>query len=198
MRTKSTFVLAMLIALLLSIGGVNAQWFYFDTTANLDISQELEYTLSEYQFGPEVVLPDKEAALGENHHAVVTNVTDHISYGLNADGKKSIVKKLIFEEGYRVVYSQQKVSNGNLKQMLVSGDGSGKVQFAVAYQSYDCLITYTFLDTYLDSESASQGKLIDVYKTETVYDLTQEKWIAARSYLGTAPVKRITVENKSF
>ena len=198
MNFKHLLALIMVIASLLSVGGVSAQWIYLDANANLDISEELDLTLSQYEFAPEEVLPDKEAELGQNHYQLVNNIVNHVTYGLNADGKKSIVKKLLLEDNVGVVYSEQQVSGGNLKKMLVQDSSSDLVQFAVAYQNYDFLIAYTFLDTYLTSSNANSGKIIEVYKTEIIYDTTQGKWIATRSYLGTAPVKRVTASNKQI
>ena len=61
MNFKRLLALIMVIACLLSVGGVSAQWIYFDASANLDINEELELTLSQYEFEPEEVLPDEEA-----------------------------------------------------------------------------------------------------------------------------------------
>ena len=197
MNFRRLLILIMSIVSLVSVGSVSAQWLYFDTNANLDISEDLDLSLSQYEFAPEEVLPDQEAPLGQNHYQIVNNITNHMTYGLNADGKKSIVKKLLFEDGLKVVYSEQKVTNGNLGHMIKT-DSSDLVQFAVVYQNYDFLIAYTFLDNYLTSDNADSSKIIDVYKTEIIYDTTQEMWIATRSFLGTAPVKRVRVNNQQL
>lgn len=50
MKLKRTLILFIIIAIMLSVSGVSAQWIYFDTSVNLNISEDLDYTLSDYKF----------------------------------------------------------------------------------------------------------------------------------------------------
>lgn len=88
MNFKRLLALIMAIVTMLSIGGVSAQWMYFDVNANLDIEERLELELSEYYYPPPPI-PTKEKLLVERLEKILNQefsndvVTDSRDYLIN-------------------------------------------------------------------------------------------------------------------
>ena len=70
-------------------------------------------SLSEFEWKPEEILPT-ESEIGENHLALIELFLneDNKGYGLNYDSKH-VLERYLNKNG--VVFSNQKVSGGNLK-----------------------------------------------------------------------------------
>ena len=101
----SLFVLA-------SIGGVFATWYYtYETTPS--VQENLSVSLSDFEWKPAEILPT-ESEIGENHLALIELILNENNkgYGLNYDNKHVLEGYL---DKYGLVFSNQKVSGGNLK-----------------------------------------------------------------------------------
>ena len=199
MRLGKFFIL--LIALVCTVSAftfsASAQWFYHDPTIMFNQDVDTNVNLVEFEYTPDEVLPggsanDQEVIVGNNHMMLIKNIVDHVTYGLNATSKP-IVRELL-EKGANVVYSNQSVSGGNLKHMLLNDSSMEALDFAVKYETSSFYTAYTFASKYLSSSYI--GTTIEVYKTDLVYE--NGKWVAKRSYLGTAKVARVTGGNKQI
>ncbi len=191
MRLKHLPLLAILL-LTISIAlipGSFASWKYAGTILE-EQDSNLSMLMDEFYYTPEEVLPGDDGAteLHQNHYNLVTNIVDHIDYGLNAS-KKPIIRKLL-EDGEGVVYSNQNVSGGNLKHMLLDSSDVEKLMFAVEYGTDTEYYAYTFSSQYVTSDYV--GKYIAVYKTIMVKN-ENGKWIATTSFVGQAKVFRTPV-----
>ena len=186
MKTLSRFlVLGILIVVILSTVGVYATWYYTGTVEDFQTGIDLGVEIFEYK--PEEVLPgDQEATeLHENHNNLVKNIVNHIDYGLNAT-KKPIVRKLL-EDGAGVVYSNQNVSGGNLKHMMLDSSDVESLMFCVEYVTDTEYNAYTFSGKLVGSQNI--GVWIDVYKT--VITKTGKTWVATKSFIGKAQISTV-------
>ena len=112
-------LLSLMLAVILTVGGVYATWTYSLDYSELD-TEEIGITLSVFDYPPEEILPGGEmedAELGGDHFAlidIILNEKDK-SYGLNINNNVLLHQYL---RKQKVVYSNQKVSGGNLKFIL--------------------------------------------------------------------------------
>ena len=191
MRFKHLPVLCLLLLIvsLALIPGVSASWKYSGETLEQQ-NTNLSMVMDEFYYAPEEVLPGDDGAteLHQNHYNLVTNIVNHVTYGLNATSKP-IVRKLL-EDGAGVVYSNQNVQGGNLKHMLLSSSDVEKLMFAVEYVTATEYHAYTFASTYVTSNNV--GNYIVAYKTVMVKG-ENGKWVATTSYVGQAQVFRTPV-----
>ena len=187
MKIKFRFlmVLCVLVAMIFSTG-VYASWKYADQPVP-EQNSLVGLAGKEFSYTPEEILPGDEESttLHQNHQHLVTNIVDHVTYGLNATSKP-IVRELL-EEGAGLVYSNQKVQGGNLKHMLLNTSDVDELGFVVQYVTDTEYHTYTFASSTV--YAANVGKTITVYKTIMVYDGTT--WDATTSYEGSAQIARV-------
>lgn len=168
----SLFVLA-------SVGGVFATWHYtYDTTKN--VQADLSVSLSEFEWKPNEILPT-ESEIGENHLALIELILNENQkgYGLNYDNKHVLEGYL---DKYGLVFSNQKVSGGNLK--FVS-DETNQLYYCVEKISDTMYYAYTFSFSDLNSAKGT-STVMPVYRT--VLEKT-DIWRAPRSYFGYAQTK---------
>ena len=183
-------LLKVFLLLSLSIGiclpSAYALWSYTKGVDEVECDIDT-ISLGEFIYLPEEVLPgDKESTnLHENHLELLINIIDHLDYGLNAT-KKPIVRNLL-EDGAAVVYSNQNVSGGNLKHMLLDSSDVENLMFCVEYSTDTEYNVYTFSS--LKVNSANVNVYIDVYKSIVQYNGT--KWEAVRSFYGTAMIDAV-------
>ena len=179
-------IILAVIAVAILTSGVYALWIY-PTPAD-GTSNGIGLSVLDFGYAPEEVLPgDKEATnLHENHNNLITNIVNHIDYGLNAT-KKPIVRKLL-EDGVPVVYCDQNVSGGNLKHMMLSSSDVEQLMFCVEYSSDTEYIAYTFSGKLV--ANVNVGKTIEVYKT-IIEKGSNGKWVATKSYHGTAVISAV-------
>ena len=192
-RVVSLLSLIVSLLLFVGVGGIYASWTYASSFVE-DLNTYVGVDLLEFEFAPEEILPDDEEAdqAGENHVALINNVVDHITYGLNSTSKP-IVNDLL-QSGTALVYSQQNVQGGNLKHLLLDDANVEKLDFVVEYVSDTEYACYTFSSSMLTSSNS--GKSMQAYKTKIVYE--NGKWDAVLSYEGKATIARVTVKNSSF
>ncbi len=168
----SLFVLA-------SVGGVFATWYYtYETAPNAQ--ENLSVSLSDFEWKPEEILPT-ESEIGENHLALIELILNESNkgYGLNYDNKHVLEGYL---DKYGLVFSNQKVSGGNLK--FVS-DETNQLYYCVEKISDTMYYAYTFSFSDLNSVKGTAA-VMPVYRT--VLEKT-DKWRAPRSYFGYAQTK---------
>lgn len=168
----SLFVLA-------SVGGVFATWYYtYETAPNAQAN--LSVSLSDFEWKPEEILPT-ESEIGENHLALIELVLNESNkgYGLNYDNKHVLEGYL---DKYGLVFSNQKVSGGNLK--FVS-DETNQLYYCVEKISDTMYYAYTFSFSDLNSVKGT-ATVMPVYRT--VLEKT-DIWRAPRSYFGYAQTK---------
>lgn len=177
------FVVLLMFVAIATIGSVCATFSY---PAQLGVSnnQQLVFVnFSEFEYTPEQVIPnDGTITPGENHVALLNNVTDHIKYGLNSD-KKPIVNDLL-QKTHGIVYSQQNVQGGNLKHMMITDSSMERLEFAIQYitdTEYHC---YTIPSKYLTSGYI--GQKVEVYQTVIRY--IDGEWVSKLCYRGKAMV----------
>ncbi len=178
------------LLLLITVGGVSASWLYYLDPTPAGQSQ-MGITMGMFEYAPEEVLPgDKEATdLHENHLNLINNIVSHVDYGLNAN-KKPLVRKLL-EDGAGIVYSNQNVSGGNLKHMMLDSSDVESLMFAVAYYSDTEYHAYTFSGKQV--VYGMEGTVIDVYKTIIVKE--NNKWSAKTSFLGSATISGVATSD---
>ena len=176
---------------------LNAEWMYPDMSLTLEKDSNINVDLIEFEYTPEEILPggdnNEQVQVGQNHLLLIKNVVDHVTYGLNATDKP-IVRELL-EDGATAVYSNQNVSGGNLKHMLINDSSMEALDFAVKYENATFYSTFTFESKWINSNS-NIGKEIEVYKTDMINE--NGTWVAKRSYKGTAKVARVTAKNKQI
>jgi len=168
----SLFVLA-------SVGGVFATWYYtYETAPNAQ--ENLSVSLSDFEWKPEEILPT-ESEIGENHLALIELILNESNkgYGLNYDNKHVLEGYL---DKYGLVFSNQKVSGGNLK--FVS-DETNQLYYCVEKISDTMYYAYTFSFSDLNSVKGT-ATVMPVYRT--VLEKT-DKWRAPKSYFGYAQTK---------
>ncbi len=198
MSLKRIPAILILLVCIVSMFGVSlkAEWLYPDMSLSFEKDVDVNVGLTEFEYTPEEVLPggdnNEQVQVGENHMTLINNIVNHVTYGLNATSKP-IVRELL-EDGVPVVYSNQNVSGGNLKHMLINDSSMEALDFAVEYETDTFYTAYTFASKHLISSSV--GSTIDVYKTDIVYE--QGRWVAKRSYKGTAKVSRVRGGNKQI
>ena len=185
-RHLPLYSLLLLIISVAFIPGVYATFKYAQTGPD-DVAISIPIELVEFYYKPEEVLPSGGNAtqLHENHFNLVKNIVDHIDYGLNAT-KKPLIRKLL-EDGAGVVYSNQNVSGGNLKHMMLDSSDVENLMFAVEYVSDTEYNAYTFSGNDADYDTLDQ--YITVYKTQIIKG-ENNKWVAERSFMGKAQVFR--------
>ena len=168
----SLFVLA-------SVCGVFATWYYtYETAPNAQAN--LSVSLSDFEWKPEEILPT-ESEIGENHLALIELILNESNkgYGLNYDNKHVLEGYL---DKYGLVFSNQKVSGGNLK--FVS-DETNQLYYCVEKISETMYYAYTFSFSDLNSVKGT-ATVMPVYRT--VLEKT-DIWRAPRSYFGYAQTK---------
>lgn len=186
MKTLSRFfALGIMLVVILSTVGVYAIWFYTGTVEDFQTGIDLGVEIFEYK--PEEVLPgDQEATeLHENHNNLIKNIVNHIDYGLNAT-KKPLVRELL-EDGAGVVYSNQNVTGGNLKHMLLDSSDVERLMFCVEFVTATEYNAYTFSSNLVGSQNI--GVWIDVYKTVIIK--TENTWVATKSFIGKAQISTV-------
>ena len=162
-----------------SVGGVFATWYYTHENAT-NAQATLSVSLSDFEWKPEEILPT-ESEIGENHLALIELILNESNkgYGLNYDNKHVLEGYL---DKYGIVFSNQKVSGGNLK--FVS-DETNQLYYCVERISDTVYYAYTFSFSDLNSVKGT-ATVMPVYRT--VLEKT-DIWRATRSYFGYAQTK---------
>ena len=196
MRTNRFLLIGILLFILsfALVPGVFATWNY-SSFGPEEKENLFSVSLNEFYYKPEEILPgdDEATDLHENHYNLLTNIVDHVSYGLNATSKPIV--RMMLEDGAGVVYSNQNVQGGNLKHMLLDSSDVEDLMFAVEYVTATEYNAYTFSANSVTYANLDQ--YITVYKTQMIKG-ADGKWEAKRSFLGQAKVFRPPVTDLSI
>ena len=173
---------------LLSIGGAYATWHYA-MLPPLSVEKTAGVSISVFEYAPEEILPggeSQEAELGQNHLLLIDLILNERDkgYGLNYSNN-GILHKYLNSQG--VVYSNQKVSGGNLKFILDPKNNTHNLYYCLEKISNTEYYIYTFSTAQLSSYGGSELEF-EVYRTTAV---KTDKWRATVSFLGYAQTKSL-------
>lgn len=185
---KRFLPILLCIITLLSTGGVYATWLYAENSPS-PVSQDLSLSLSIFEYPPEEILPGgemEEAQLGKNHFALIELILNESSkgYGLNY-GNNVLIHRYLRDD--RFIFSNQKVSGGNLKFILDPKNNTHGLYYCIEKVSDTEYYAYTFSVDELSSASGSNVEIV-VYRTTLK---KETKWVATTSYLGYAKTKSL-------
>lgn len=177
------------IMLVLSTGGVYATWLYAGSPIQ-PAEQEMMLSLAVFEYKPEEILPGgemEEAVLGEDHYGLIDLILNEKQkgYGLNINDNVLLHQYL---ERQKVVYSNQKVSGGNLKFILDPKNNTHGLYYCLEKVSDTEYYAYTFSTSALSTASGSSTEIV-AYRTTL---LKTDKWRATTSYLGYALTKSLS------
>ena len=175
--------------IIITVGGTYATWKYAEL-APQNVQQNVNVSISVFDYPPEQILPGgdtQEAPLGENHLKLVDLVLweDSKGYGLNLNDNVLIHQYL---KSHKVVYSNQKISGGNLKFILDSRNNTQGLYYCIEKVSDTLYYCYTF-DVNALSTASGTSEYITVYRTSLV---KTDEWRATTTYEGVAQTKRLS------
>ena len=175
--------------IIITVGGIYATQEYAEL-APQSVQQNVNISLSAFDYPPEQILPggDTETApLGENHFKLIELVLweDDKDYGLNINNNAVIHQYL---KSHKVVYSNQKISGGNMKFILDSRHNTHGLYYCVEKVSDTLYYCYTF-DVNALSTASGTSEYITVYRTSLV---KTDQWKATTTYEGVAQTKRLS------
>ena len=175
--------------IIITVGAAYATWKYAEL-APQNVQQSVNISLSVFDYPPEQILPggDTETApLGENHFKLIELILweDDKDYGLNINNNAVIHQYL---KSHKVVYSNQKISGGNMKFILDSRNNTHGLYYCVEKVSDTLYYCYTF-DVNALSTASGTSKYITVYRTSLV---KTDQWKATTTYEGVAQTKRLS------
>lgn len=185
----------ILLALVVTVGGVSATRMYTKESVAPESENLGSVSLGFFEFAPEEILPGGgmvETPLGGDHFTLVDLILNENDkgYGLNINNNVLIHQYLRTKS---VIYSNQKVSSGNLKFIIDPGNNTHGLYYCiekVTDTEYHC---YTFSQYSLES-AGSSGSEIAVYRTHLI---KTDIWRATTSYLGKATVKSLSALGES-
>ena len=155
------------LLLIISIGGVFAVWQY----AGLPVASkwcDVDVNIEEFQFHAEDILPggndeNIEVPIGGNHLVLIDLILNENEkgYGLNINDNVVLHRYL---ERQPVVFSNQKVSGGNLKFILDPQNNTHGLYYNIEKITDTLYYCYTFSTDALEAASLPAGE-IEVYRT---------------------------------
>lgn len=186
---KGLFIMIISLVSLFSIGGVYATWRFADLQAE-KVQEEMSVELLDFQYDPEQLLPGgvvEDAVVGGNHYVLIDLVLneDNKGYGLNINDNVLIHQYL---QNNRVIYSNQKISGGNLKHILDAQNNTHGLYYCIQKISDTEYYCFTFSTSDLLLYEGSNLE-IEAYRTRLV---KTDIWRATTSAYGHATVRRLT------
>ena len=196
MKIFKRLIFAILVVCSLSVAigkrlNVYGNWIYYLNTSPRE--KLLPSTLGEFGYAPEEVVPggEHEATLGENHLILIDLVLNENDkgYGLNINSNVLIHQYL---KNNKVIYSNQKISGGNLKFILDAQNNTHGLYYCIEKVSATEYYCYTFSVTDLEKYTDTQTEIV-AYRTTL---LKTDSWQATLSYIGYA--KTIPLSSKGI
>ncbi len=186
---KNFFAFLMIPVIVFSIGGVAAGWIYPEGPNSPEF-QEFGMSASLFEYKPEEILPggdSEKPEIGQNHLALIDLILNERDkgYGLNINNNV-VLHRYLRNDG--VVYSNQKVTGGNLKFILDPSNNTHGLYYCVEYVSSTLYYAYTFSTVALNDAGGTEAE-IAVYRT--ILEKT-DKWNATLSYYGYAKVEELS------
>ncbi len=178
----------MAVLLVFSVGGVYATWLYAETSP-MPVENTVGVSLSVFDYPPEEILPGgelEEAPLGENHFSLIDLILNEKQkgYGLNIDDDV-VLHKYLNSDG--TVYSNQKISGGNLKFILDPKNNTHGLYYCLEKITDTEYYAYTFST---DALATAGGSSVEIDAYRTILEKT-DIWRATKSYLGYAQTKSL-------
>ena len=177
-------ILLCSLAMMCSSFSIYGDWIYYADV--IPMGYTVYHHLGVFEYKPEEVLPggeenNQEISLGGNHYILVDLILNENDkgYGLNINNNVVIHNYLKREP---VVYSNQKVSGGNLKFILDPKSNTHDLYYCVEKVTDTNYNAYTFSSTEMDNVKNTSAE-ITVYKTVLI---KTDIWRATTSFLGYA------------
>lgn len=189
-RSISNILVALLLFFtVITTTGVFATWKYA-TESPAPVQHDVSVSLMVFNYPPGEILPggdNEEAELGSDHYYLIDLILNEDSkgYGLNINDNVLLHQYLNQEE---VVYSNQKISGGNLKFIIDPKNNTHKLYYCIQKISNTEYHSFTFSVDDLSTASGSNNEIV-AYKT--ILEKT-DIWRATKSYSGYAKVKSLT------
>lgn len=183
---RKFLLLLMSLLLIFLVSGVYATWLY-DGLSLDPAEQQIGFSLSEFDYSPEEVLPggeNEDPEIGQNHLMLIDLILNDLDYGLNY-GSKTVLHDYLEDEG--VVYSNQKVSGGNLRHLLNPTDNTHNMYYCLEKVSDTVYYAYTFS---MDDLATAGGSTVEIVAYRTVFEKT-DKWNATTSHYGHARTRTL-------
>ena len=176
-------LLVLLTVFIISSFAVYGSWIYYQNAE--DYYYQTLGSVVDFGYAPEEVVPggDNTAELGQNHLNVINLILweDDKGYGLNINDNVLIHQYL---KDKKVVYSNQKISGGNLKHILDPSNNTHGLYYCIEKVDATTYYCYTYdIESLVNAEGTDNE--IDVYRTTLEKG---DKWVATKSYLGHARV----------
>ncbi|MBQ7788361.1 MAG: hypothetical protein IJ398_01760 [Clostridia bacterium] len=184
MFKRYVFIFLTLIVAISSVGGVYATWLYAESPP-ISVNQGVGVSISEFNYPPEEILPGGGEGtggveIGQDHYHTIQLIVDEAGKGYSLNSSGSILHSLL--RNNEVVYSNQKVSGGNLKFILDPSNNTHKLYYALERVSDTLYYAYTFS---IDELSTAGGTDIEIVAYRTSIEYT-DKWYATESHMGYA------------
>ena len=185
--TKRILPLLLGLIVLLTTGGVYAAWMY--SNGGMEPGLHLfQAELGVFDYTPEEVLPggdnENRPEVGQDHLALIDLILSDLDYGLNY-GSKKVLHDYLEDEG--AVYSNQKVSGGNLRHLLNPTDNTHNMYYCLEKVSDAVYYAYTFS---MNDLSHAGGTTTEIVAYRTTLEKT-DKWYAITSHYGLAETKTL-------
>ena len=176
-------LLLVLLSSLVLVSGVYATWYYAVAAID-DVNSDFGILTNLFDYPPEEILPGgekQEAELGKDHYGLLDLILNEMQkgYGLNAS-TTNVLHTYLKNKGE--VYSNQKVTGGNLKFILDPKNNTHGLYYALEKISDTEIYCYTFDLAELVRVSGTESE-IEVYRTTLV---KTNKWDMTVSYVGRA------------
>ena len=178
--------------IILCVGGVSATWKYAEMSPTPK-DQFMNIDLATFEYLPEQILPggnenNGEVILGNDHFQLVNLITDKAGKGYSLNSDNSIIHTLL--ENSTVIYSNQKISGGNLKFILDEKNNTFGLYYTIEKIEDNLYYVYTFSRDDLATMSGTDFEIC-VYRT-TVKNNDEDEWVATLSHIGYAKTIKLT------
>lgn len=169
--------------------GVFAIWKFAEGAESVETPKDV--ILGNFEYTAEEILPggdqnDGPIEIGQNHHVLIDLVLneDQKGYGLNINDNVLIHQYL---KRQPVIYSNQKVSGGNLKFILDPQKNTHGLYYAVEYVSDTLYHCYTFSTNELTTAAGTANEIV-VFRTNLE---KTDVWRTTTSVQGFSQVKSL-------
>ena len=188
--TKRFLPFLICLILTVSAGGVYATWTFSEESPDPK-QEQFGASLSLFEYTPEEILPGgtmEEAILGQNHFVLIELVLNESNKGYGLNYSNNVILHQYLKK-QPVVYSNQKVSGGNLKFILDPKNSTHGLYYCIEKVSDTEYYAYTFSTEDLERAGGLDME-ITAYRTTLI---KSNKWTATTSYLGYAKTKSLSI-----
>ena len=187
---KRLLISLLAIMIILCVGGVSATWKYAEISPTPQ-DQFMNVDIAIFEYPPEQILPggnenDGEVILGNDHFRLVNLITNEAGKGYSLNSNNSLLNSLL--EKSSVVYSNQKVSGGNLKFVLDEKNNTFGLYYTIEKIDDNLYYVYTFS---IDDLATISGTNFEMCVYRTTVKKT-DTWAATVSHIGYAKTIKLT------